>query len=196
MPILNKAQRAEWCDSTLSVPFKNVSDCSIETDYMAKEVRQTFIGGHFISTVLVAISFCEHTIADWLYLKGMNPPKAQIKLGTLCKLAKNQDLFDNAFWGQFDKLRKIRNAYAHRCWEDIPIREQESDALSSQVRPAAWTVTARAMPPQKNQLTPEERDKKYPSALEVMEQDAKDALMLMDRVYHFRRHSGIIRDDF
>lgn len=195
MPIFNKAQRAEWCDSTLSFPFKNVSECSIETGSMVKEVRHTFIEGCFVSTVLVAISFCEHTIADWLYLKGKNPPKDRVPLGELCKRAKNLGLFDEAFWAKLNELREIRNAYAHRCWEAIPANEQESDALSSQVRPATWTATARTMPPQKNQLTLDERDKKYPSALEVMEQDAKNALMLMDRVYHFRYHSGIIRDD-
>lgn len=188
--------RQQWCQQNLNFPFPSSSDYSIETSYMPNEAKSSFIHGNFISTVLVAVSFCEHTLSDWLYLKTLKKPKQRAGLKELLEKAKNANLFDEAFWKNFDYLREIRNAYAHRCWDVIPPNEVEDELLSSAVRPAPHTVTARTRPPQKNQLTPEERDRKYLSTAQLMEQDAKEALLLMDIVYRFRHTSGIIKDDF
>ncbi|MEF9947058.1 MAG: hypothetical protein RR800_01750 [Comamonas sp.] len=188
--------RQHWCEQNLHFPFQSSSDYSIETSQMPYEAKSSFIYGNFISTVLVAVAFCEHTISDWLYLMALKKPKQRIGLEKLMKKAKNAKLFSEDFWENFDDLRKIRNAYTHRCWDVIPCNEVEDEKLSSAVRPDSYTVTARTRPPQKNQLTPEERDRNYPSPSQLMEQDAKDALLLMDIVYRFRHSSGIIKEDF
>lgn len=190
--------RQQWCQQNLYFPLPNGSDYSIETSHMPKEAKSSFIHGNFISTVLVAVSFCEHTISDWLYLKGERPKPANepVSLQWLSKRAQSQGLFDEDFWSRFDNLREVRNAYGHRCWDVINPTEVEDEKLSSAVRLSTHTVTARTRPPQKNQLTPEERDRKYPFPDQLMEQDAKEALLLMDIVYRFRHSSGIIKDDF
>ena len=190
--------RQHWCEQNLHFPFQSSSDYSIETSQMPYEAKSSFIHGNFISAVLVAVSFCEHTLSDWLYLKGERPKPADkpVSLKELSNRAQSLGLFDADFWTRFDELRNIRNAYGHRCWEVIVSNEAEDEQRSSAARPAPHTVTARTRPPQKNQLTPEERDRKYPSPSQLMEQDAKDALLLMDIVYRFRHSSGIIKDDF
>ena len=82
----------------------------------------------------------------------------------------------------------------NRSWQSIPDGEPDAEGPLPLTRPHAASLTARIQPPCNVILSVEERDKHCPSPKQLMEQDAKDALLLMDAMRHLRHHSGITRD--
>lgn len=160
---------------------------------MEKETQAAFVEGHFISTLLLAMAYCEHTFSDWLVLQEKREPPLR-NLEPIITAMKSKKIFQEGFWIEFKRLQNIRNTYAHRGWENIPADEPDAEGPLRRSRPDASSLTARSRPPYKIVLSPEERDKQYPSPHQLVEQDAKDALVLMDSVRQLRHNSGITRD--
>ncbi len=188
-----RIRRSLWCTQNLHFQAAITSDHRHETAAMESEVQATFVDGHFISTLLLSMAYCEHTLSDWLVLKEKNEPPRR-NLERIINLVKSKKILNESFWSQFQALQERRNTYAHRSWESIPEHEPDVDGPLRRTRPHTQSLTARTRPPYKVVLSAEERDKQYPSPRQLMEQDAKAALLLMDAMRHLRHHSGITRD--
>ena len=160
---------------------------------MESEAKATFVDGHFISTLLLTLAYCEHTLSDWVVLKEKIEPPPR-KLERIVKLAKPPKVFKESFWIEFKRLQDIRNTYAHRSWESIPDDEPDVEGPLPRTRPHADSLTARTRRHHNAVLSGEEHHKQHLSPWQLMEQDAKDALVLMDSVRCLRHNSGITRD--
>ena len=114
----------------------------------------------------------------WLLTSGVLPElvKKHHTLFALANAAQAAGVFDNAFWDDFSTQREIRNAYVHRSWERNP-----SGQDVAKLNPHSLTSRFKKL-------------KIYPSKL--MELDAQNALLLMDKVRHLRHSSGITKNPF
>lgn len=162
---------------------------------METEAQATFVEGHFISTLMLTMAYCEHTLSDWVVLKETIEPPSR-KLEVILNRAKSAKIFTESVWIEFERLQNIRNTYAHRSWESIPADQPDAEGPLRRTRPHTNSLTARTRHPYKVVLTEEERDRRYLSPRQLMEQDAKDALVLMDFVREFRHSSGITTNPF
>lgn len=176
-------------------PSTFMSEIRDETTVLNTEAQQTFIHGQFVSTLMVSIAYCEQTLSDIALAvtqsneTANNPKKYISKVKTL-------KVFSNSFWEELERLKLIRNAYAHRKWTSVSSNQRADDSLDEAFIPHPNSLTARTRAPRKNVLTEEERDKKYPTCQKIIEQDAKDALILMKAVNHVRHKISLIRNNW
>lgn len=190
-----RLERNLWCHQNLDSYAAITSDFRDETSFMEREARQSFINGQFISTLLVAIAYCEHTLSDIALAETRstscaNDPKRYIPV------IQKHRIFNASFWDELQRLKDIRNAYAHRKSESVPVTERSDTSLDEAFIPHKNTLTARTRPPRKNILTDKERDENYPAPQALIEKDAQDALKLMDAVRHVRHRIGLIKNDW
>lgn len=178
-----RIQRTLWRSENLTFEASYTSDYSIESSRLEAEAAKTFVDGHYIATLLLVLSYCEHTLTDWLYLSGKSPQlfKRKPTLEQIKEEACSAGLFNTEFWSEFTRLKDIRNAYAHRKWEFAPTHEQAGQTPDDLFRLHANTLTSRFRESGKSRQV-------------MLEEDAKAALLLMDKMRHLRHHSGITRD--
>lgn len=190
-----RIERNIWCSENIHFSSGFNSDFRDETALLEQEARQTFIHGQFISALLVSVAYCEHTLSD-IALATTKSKKVADDSALYIAEIKKLKIFNTLFWDELQRLKDIRNGYAHRKWESVSATQRVDDSLDESFIPHKNTLTARTRAPQKNLLTKEERDKKYPSPQELIEQDAKDALRLMDSVRHMRHNVGHIKSEW
>lgn len=82
-----------------------------DTLAMKNEAYDCFINGHFIATILLAVSFIEHTLSDSILEGGGKPPRS---LEAAISTAREQGLFPDDLLNVADRLREIRNPFSHR----------------------------------------------------------------------------------
>lgn len=80
--------------------------------YLFEEARYCFIYGQFLSTIVLGLSYIEHTLASLFYASGQND-RERSSISVLLKEALscgwiNQSEFDN-----LEHAREIRNPVAH-----------------------------------------------------------------------------------
>jgi len=85
---------------------------------LLEEARVTFIQGHFIATLLVAMSFIEHTLAQ--ELEGEFPPKKRPMVGELIAVARTKLSFPADLLDRTDRIRALRNPFTHLRPEGDP----------------------------------------------------------------------------
>jgi hypothetical protein len=76
------------------------------------EARDCFVEGHYIAALLLAVAFIEHTIADELIERDF--AEYGISFTNSIKVARERDVFPGDMLSRADRLREIRNPFAHR----------------------------------------------------------------------------------
>jgi hypothetical protein len=76
------------------------------------EIRLAYIHGLFLTTVLLALACIEQEIAGTLHIQGWDKA-ANASLETLLLAAKQRKIIDEREYLTFNRLRSVRNAYAH-----------------------------------------------------------------------------------
>jgi hypothetical protein len=76
------------------------------------ELRLAFIHGLYFATVILALACIEQELAGALYARGSESP-ARATLEALLTAAKAVGEIDDGLFSDIDRIRGIRNAYAH-----------------------------------------------------------------------------------
>lgn len=124
-----------------------------DTMAIQNEANQCFVDGQYIATVLLVMAFFEHSLIDELLEKEIIKAGQRCSLEKAIKLAKEYSVLDSDLLNSADQLRLIRNPLSHR---KDPKHEHNFG----------------------NRYI---RGKIHPQTM--LEKDAKDAIMLMYRVF-------------
>ena len=76
------------------------------------ELRLAFIHGLYLATVLLALAFIEQEIAGLLHAAGWDGAQSS-PLEKLLRKARQQSVITEGEYKSFERLRVVRNAYAH-----------------------------------------------------------------------------------
>jgi len=82
-----------------------------ETLALLDEAEDAFREGHFISVQLLALAFVEHTIVEELVERSLS--KERVNLEQVIKLAQRNQVLNTELLSRIDRLREIRNPFAH-----------------------------------------------------------------------------------
>jgi hypothetical protein len=90
-----------------------------EADTLAikEEAYFCFVNGHYIATILLAVSLIEHTLSDVIVESGGERP---FRLAGAIETARSKNLFPDDLLNAADRLREIRNPFTHRRKPDDP----------------------------------------------------------------------------
>ena len=104
-----RVERSMWASQ--HVPAFSAIQGRPESLALLEEARSTFVSGHHVAALIVAMAYVEHAIAD-----ALNPAEDTWgpSMEKAIRRAKAQNLFDSKLLERADRLREIRNAYAHR----------------------------------------------------------------------------------
>jgi len=106
---VGRAERIEWLALHAVNPPAVMG--RTETMRLLGEARECFVGGHFIATLLVAMSFIEHTVVEELqalaYIKG-SPT-----LGQALEVAESHKVFPADWLARAKVLSLRRNPFVH-----------------------------------------------------------------------------------
>lgn len=89
-----------------------------ETLALLGEAEDAFREGHFISVLLLALAFVEHTLVEELVERS--PTREWVNFEKAIKLARTSGILDSDLLDRIDSLRQIRNPFSHRRRADDP----------------------------------------------------------------------------
>lgn len=104
-----RADRFEWLSLHGVTPPSMI--IRAETGHVLNEAREVFVNGHYISTLLLALAFIEHAIAE--ELKRKDPKIGSLSMEKAIEEAKERKLFPIDWLDRADRLRLRRNPFAH-----------------------------------------------------------------------------------
>lgn len=107
---VGRAERIVWLSLHESTP--SAYGGRTETMQLLHEARETFVDGHFVAALLLAVFFIEHSLVEELQLHGL--ASGGVKLDTALSLAREHNLFPEDWLRRLDRLRLLRNPFAHR----------------------------------------------------------------------------------
>jgi hypothetical protein len=119
-----------------------------ETYFVFSEVKNTFVDGSFVATLLLCLAFIEHWLACKLISRGFEN-EAKEGLNSMLKCLKRERLMHDYLIKKVDRLRKLRNPFAHLKSIDHP-----------------YSLPQRMY-----------KENKHP--MKILEEDAKEAVSLM-----------------
>lgn len=105
-----RAERIRWVaqyDITGSIIMGPV-----EAMDLLREARECFVEGHYIATLMLATALIEHVISEELV--SANKSKYGIPFEKAIRLAREETLFPAELLDSADRLRILRNPFAHR----------------------------------------------------------------------------------
>lgn len=105
-----RAERIEWL-STHQISLGFVVG-PMDSMAVLGEARDCFIEGHYIASLLLSVAFIEHTMIDELVEHGV--AKYGISFIDAIRLSREAELFSPEMLSGADRLREIRNPFAHR----------------------------------------------------------------------------------
>jgi hypothetical protein len=80
--------------------------------YLFEEARYCFVYGQFLATVVMGLSFIEHTLAGLFYASGRNDLE-RAGVSTLLEEALKSGLIDQIEFANLQRAREVRNPIAH-----------------------------------------------------------------------------------
>ena len=83
-----------------------------ETLFMFGEVKNTFVDGAYVATVLLCTSFIEHWLSSFLSSRGFDA-NAKGGLKAITKCLRRERLTHDFLIKRIDRLRELRNPFAH-----------------------------------------------------------------------------------
>lgn len=84
----------------------------VEELALLREARECFVEGHYIATLMLATALIEHVISEELV--SANAANYGIAFDRAIKLAREKQLFPTELLDIADRLRLLRNPFAHR----------------------------------------------------------------------------------
>ena len=84
----------------------------VEALALLREARDCFVDGHYVATLMLATAIIEHVISEELV--SANAAKYGIAFESAIKLARGKQLFPPELLDIADRLRLLRNPFAHR----------------------------------------------------------------------------------
>lgn len=111
-----RADRIEWLSLHINIPSFIAGRA--ETLHLLEEARNTFVDGHFVSALLIAMAVIEHTLVEDLQLQQLT--QGSPTFGQALSLAKDKRLFPPDWLERATRLSHRRNPYAHLKDEDHP----------------------------------------------------------------------------
>jgi len=127
---VGRAERILWVSGLR--PQIGIVSGPLDTMTILDEARESFIAGHYIATVLLAMAFIEHTLIDELAENGGGRPG---KFSLALDAAAKGQLFPDELLSRTRNLSLIRNAFTHRK----PLENPDSFGyrfLATQAHPA------------------------------------------------------------
>jgi len=106
---LGRAERIEWL--TLHEAHAPMIMGRTETLQLRREAREVFVDGHYVATLLVALSFIEHTIVEELQILGYT--KSSPTFGEAITISEKNKVFPPDWLVRAKKLSLRRNSFAH-----------------------------------------------------------------------------------
>jgi hypothetical protein len=105
-----RAARIRWLSQ--HIPSVRGFIAPAEATVLMEEARQCFVNGQFVAALMLAASFIEHKLADTLraYELTSNSPS----FASAIQLARSNKLFSIELLDKTDRIRQIRNPFAHR----------------------------------------------------------------------------------
>lgn len=103
-----RADRILWASAHVP-PYTTIAGRS-ESLALLEEARGTFVAGHYVATLMVAMAYIEHALGEALNPEG---DKRSPMMAEALKLARQHDLFSSALLDRAAQLSRIRNPYAH-----------------------------------------------------------------------------------
>lgn len=107
---IERADRIMWVSEHR--PQNGVIMGKMDEMSLLQEAHDCFIEGHFIATLLLAVSFIEHTLSDELIGRGL-AEYGEVTLASLVKISRNNLIFPDDMLNEVDRLRLIRNPFTH-----------------------------------------------------------------------------------
>jgi hypothetical protein len=80
--------------------------------YLFEEARYCFVYGQFLATIVLGLSYIEHTLAGLFYVSGRNDLE-RASISTLLKEALNNGWINQTEFNNLQHARKIRNPVTH-----------------------------------------------------------------------------------
>jgi len=107
--LLGRAERTVWISQ---YEIGGVITGSVEVMHLLQEARNCYVEAHYIATLMLATALIEHLISEELFITG------KAKYGTsferAIEIARKEEIFGNDLLDSADKLRQLRNPFAHR----------------------------------------------------------------------------------
>ena len=110
----SRAERIRWAE-----PYDTPSGLiigSVEMLSLLREAQACFIEGYYIATLVLATALIEHVISEELVSARF--AKYGLSFDRAIKMAREKSLFTDDLLDQADRLRVIRNPFAHRKPDD------------------------------------------------------------------------------
>ncbi len=105
-----RAVRARWLAKI--VPRHSYFMMPLETYYILREAKSSFIQGSYVATLVLATSFVEHWLTSHLTARG-HAKEASRGLSACIQVARNAELVDRVILDKVDRLRLLRNPFVH-----------------------------------------------------------------------------------
>lgn len=105
-----RAERLKWVQKVF--PSGYGFAMPPETAYVFDEVKNVFVDGAFVSTILLATAFIEHWLSSILQNRGFERD-AERGMNAIIKCLRREGLVHDYLLQKADKLRKIRNPFVH-----------------------------------------------------------------------------------
>ncbi len=80
--------------------------------YLFEEARYCFVYGQFLATIVMGLSFIEHTLASLFYASGRNDLE-RASISTLLLEALNSEWIDQSEFDNLERAKKVRNPITH-----------------------------------------------------------------------------------
>ena len=107
-----RAHRLRYLLETIQPPKEDMSFQGEESLHSFNEVRLAYIHGLYLATVLLTLACIEREVTGRLYAAGWEKAKS-VKLEELLSKAHEQGIISNEESDTFQRLRRVRNSYAH-----------------------------------------------------------------------------------
>jgi hypothetical protein len=102
--------RLKWL--TTVIPTNVTYMMPSDTFYVFGEVKNAFVAGAYVATVLLCTSFIEHWLSTLLAAKGFEK-ESRSGLKTIVKCLRKQKIGNDYLIENVDKLRRLRNPFVH-----------------------------------------------------------------------------------
>jgi hypothetical protein len=80
--------------------------------YLFEETRYCFVYGQFLATIVLGLSYIEHTLAGLFFVSGRNDLK-RVGISTLLEEALDYNWITQEEFSNLDHARKVRNPVTH-----------------------------------------------------------------------------------
>lgn len=119
-----RVERIEWL-SLHSPTFPTVMGRA-ETLQLLREARESFVNGHFVASLVVALAFIEHSLVEELQLLKLT--QGSPSFSDALSIAETEKIFPPDWLARARRLSLRRNSYAHLK------QEAHSHTLGARIR--------------------------------------------------------------